>query len=224
MDLSVNSLDYLKAFLGGVGISLTPCVYPLIPITAGYIGSNCSGSKLKGLISSLVYVTGVSVTFSILGLLASLTGTIFGRISSHPLANLFVGLIIIIFGLSMFGLFYFPSFNILKLTGLKKNSYFATFLFGLCSGLAVSPCLTPVLGSILLYLTTKKNLLYGITLLLSFGYGMGMLLVLVGTFSSALFKLPKSGKWMLYIKRLSASIVIAVGVYFIIAGIRRIIL
>lgn len=221
MILSGNSIDYLKAFLGGIGVSLTPCVYPLIPITVGYIGVSTAGSKLKGFVFSLVYVSGVAVTYSILGLLASLTGKIFGSISSHPITYLFVGIVIIIFGLSMLDIFTISLPNIIKLPIPKKGNYFSTFLLGLSSGLIVSPCVTAVLGTILVYLTTKKNILYGMTLLFSFAYGMGLILILIGTFSAILVSLPKLGKWMLYIKRLGAFIVIGMGIYFISVAIRR---
>lgn len=220
MNPSVNSLDYLKAFLGGVGISLTPCIYPLIPITAGYIGANAAGSKLKGFLLSLVYVTGIAITYSILGLFASLSGTIFGRISSHPITYLSVGVLIVFFGLSMSDLFVLH-LPVIKPLTLKKKGYFSAFLLGLSSGLVISPCLTPVLGSILLYLTAKKNLAYGATLLFSFAYGMGLILIIVGTFSALLVNLPRSGKWMLYIKRIFSFILIGMGIYFIYAGIRK---
>lgn len=221
MHLSGSPVDYLIAFLGGLLISFTPCVYPLIPVSAGYIGVRAGGSKFKGLTLSLVYVTGVALTYSILGLLASLTATFFGKISSSPITYLFAGSVIILFGLSMLDLFTIPLPNIIKLPKLKRQSYFSTFILGLSSGLIVSPCLTPVLGSILVYLATKKNLLYGATLLFSFAYGMGLVLILVGTFSAALVNLPKSGKWMLYIKRFFSFVLIGMGVYFIFAGLRR---
>ncbi|MCK9603142.1 MAG: sulfite exporter TauE/SafE family protein [Candidatus Omnitrophica bacterium] len=224
MLLLPDSLDYLKAFLGGVGVSLTPCIYPLIPITAGYIGANSAGSKFKGFIFSLVYVTGIAVTYSILGILAALTGTIFGKFSAHPLTYLCVGIIIILFGLSMLDLITIPFFNAAKAHQQKKQSYLSMFLFGLSSGLVVSPCLSPVLGSILLYLATKKNLLYGATLLLSFAYGMGLILILIGTFSALLVNLPKSGRWMLYIKRFCAFVLLIIGLYFVFTGIRRLLL
>lgn len=222
MNPSVNSLDYLKAFLGGVGMSLTPCIYPLIPITTSYIGASSSGAKFKGFLLSLIYVTGIAITYSILGLFASLTGTIFGRLSSHPLTYLLVGIVIILFGFSMLDLFIVNLCNIIKPPTLKKKGYFSAFLLGLSSGLIISPCLTPVLGSILLYLTTKKNLLYGATLLFSFAYGMGLILILIGSFSALLVNLPRSGKWTLYIKRAFSFILIGMGIYFIYTGLRRI--
>ncbi len=221
MILSGSAFDYLKAFLGGVVLSFTPCVYPLIPITAGYIGVTAAGSKRKGFVLSLTYVTGIALTYSVLGLVASLTGTVFGRVSTHPLTYFLVGGIIILFGVSMLDLFTIPLPQFIKLPGPKKQNYLSAFFFGLSSGLVVSPCLTPALFSILLYLTTKKNMLYGVTLLLSFAYGIGLILILTGTFSTILLSLPKSGKWMVYLKKLSALVLIGMGVYFITLSIRR---
>jgi len=221
MNLSGNHIDYLVAFFGGVLLSFTPCVYPLIPISAGFIGVRAAGSKIKGLVLSLIYVTGVAIIYSLLGLMASLTGKFLGAISTHPITSIFVGVIIIIFGLSLFDKFsiYLP--NIIKLPTIKKGDYFSTFLLGLTSGLIISPCISPVLGAILVYLSTKKNLLYGMTLLLSFAYGMGLILILSGTFSSILLGFPKSGKWLIFIKRLFAVLLMAMGIYFVFNGLRR---
>lgn len=221
MTLSGDILDYLKAFVGGILVSFTPCVFPLVPITAGFIGVKAAGSKFKGLTLSLVYATGVAITYSILGLLATLTGKIFGAVSSHPITHLFAGIVIIIFGLFMLDIFWISLPQLIKLPQLKKESYFSTFFLGLSSGLIVSPCITPVLGSILVYLTTKKNMLYGATLLFSFAYGMSFLLVVVGTFSAVLVNLPKQGKWMSYIKKAGAFILIGMGIYLITVAIQR---
>ncbi len=202
-------------------MSFTPCVYPLIPISASFIGIEAGGSRIKGLILSLVYVTGIAIVYSILGLTASLTGTIFGSISSHPLTYIVVGSLIILFGLSMLDLFSFSLFNIVKSPAFKRKGYLSAFILGMLSGLIASPCLTPVLGSILVYLVVKKDFLYGITLLFSFAYGMGLILILIGAFSSVLLSFPKLGKWMLYIKRLCSFVLMGMGVYFIVMGLRR---
>src|SRR3989338_1214342 len=221
MNLSGSPLDYFVAFFGGILLSLTPCVYPLIPISASYIGIGSGGTRSKGFVLSLAYVTGVAITYSVLGLIASLTGKIFGKVSSSPITYLLVGIVIIIFGLSMLDLFSIPLPRIIKLPAQKKKGYFSTFLLGLSSGLIVSPCISPVLGSIFVYLTDRKNIFYGVTLLFTFAYGMGFLLILVGTFSALLLSFPKSGQWMNYIKKFSAFILIAVGIYFIINAIRN---
>jgi thiol:disulfide interchange protein DsbD len=222
MNLSGNPIDYIFAFLGGITVSFTPCVYPLIPVSVSYIGAK-SSSRLKGFILSLVYVSGIALTYSILGLFASLTGKFFGSISSHPLTYIAVGAVIIIFGFSMFGLFNIP-FNTAPRFNqpfLKNKKYLPVFLLGVTSGFIVSPCLTPVLGSILSYLATRKNIFYGVSLLAVFAYGMGLMLILSGTFSGILANLPKSGKWMVYLQKAAGTVLVFMGAYFVYTGIRR---
>jgi len=221
MNLSGNPVDYLFAFLGGVVLSFSPCVYPLIPITSGYIGVNAAGSRIRGFMLSLIYVLGLAVTYSVLGLLASLGGILFGRISTMPVVRLTVGILIFIFGLSMLDRFqiYLPQF--FRPANVNKKGYFPAFVLGLGSGLIASPCVTPVLGSILVYLADKKNVFYGTTLLFVFALGLGTLLIIVGTFSGILANLPKSGRWMTYIKKISALVLIASGLFFIVTAINR---
>ncbi|MFC1675030.1 cytochrome c biogenesis protein CcdA [Candidatus Omnitrophota bacterium] len=223
MNLSGNPIDYLYAFLGGIAVSFSPCVYPLIPVSAGYIGAKAAGSRLKGLTLSLVYVTGLAVTYSILGLLAALTGTFFGAISSHPVTYLLAGAAIIFFGLTLLEVIRVPWPNIIRSSAPKagRGDYISVFLLGATSGLLVSPCLTPILGSILVYLAAKRSLAYGATLLFVFAYGMGLILILAGTFSSLLTNLPRSGRWMGYIKKACALILLVAGSYFVYSGIRR---
>lgn len=215
--------DYFAAFLGGILVSFTPCVYPLIPLSAGYVSARSAGSRLKGFLLSVFYVTGLAVTYSALGLIASLTGSLFGSISSHPAAYFFSGTVIIIFGLAMADFLPMPQIFVIKKTAVAQNKgYFSSFLLGLASGLMISPCISPVLGSILVYLSTKNNLLYGTTLLFVFAYGMGLVMILVSTFSAVLISLPKSGKWMVYIKKACALILMLIGAYFVYLGLRRI--
>ncbi|MBI4708019.1 MAG: sulfite exporter TauE/SafE family protein [Candidatus Omnitrophica bacterium] len=220
MILSGNPIDYVLAFTGGVAVSFTPCVYPLIPITLGFIGASASGSRKKGFFLSLTYVTGIAIMYSLLGLFASLSGTLFGKFSTYPLTYILVGLFVTFFGLSMFDLFQIP-LPMFKVRQQKKQGYLSSFVLGVSSGFIIGPCLTPVLGSILAYLAAKNNVYYGASLLFVFAYGMGLVLILAGTFGSTLVNLPKSGKWMVYIKRACAIILIIAGAYFIYNGIRR---
>ena len=215
MNLSGSPLDYLVVFFGGILLSFTPCVYPLLPVSVGYITVRSGGSKAKGFILSLVYTSGIAITYSLLGLLASLSGEIFGQIASRPLTHIIVGAIIVLFGVSMLEIISWPLSSGIKYFPQKKEGYLATFLLGLSSGLTISACVTPVLGAILAYLATKKNIFYGTTLLFVFAYGMGAIFILAGTFGSLLAGLPKSGKWMLYLKKISAFILILMGGYFI---------
>ena len=221
MNLSGSPFDFLIAFAGGVLASLTPCVYPLIPVSAGYIVGNAQGRKGKALFLSLFYVTGMALAYSSLGILAVLTGSIFGKFSASPIVNLASGIIIFIFGLSMLDLFKLDFIPKVKLTVSNNGGYLSALLLGLVSGLMVSPCLVPILGAILAYLTTRNNLFYGGFLLLCFSYGMGLIFILIGTFGTGLSGLPKSGGWMVVIKKICAAIILLAGAYFIFASIRR---
>ncbi len=208
--------EFLLAFGAGVLVSFSPCVYPLLPITVGYIGAGAQKNRLHAFFNSLIYVLGIAITYSILGVFASLTGKLFGQISSHPISFFIIGNICILFGLSMLGLFelHVPDFF---LNRMKKNkSKLSVFLLGVASGLVVGPCTAPVLGTILVYVATKQNLFYGIFLLFSFAYGMGTLLILAGTFSGFLMSLPKSGKWMYTIEKIGGILLILAGEYFLI--------
>ena len=216
-------MDYILAFLGGVTVSFTPCVYPLVPVILGYIGVE-GKPRSGGFILSLVYVSGIALTYSILGVAASLTGRLFGSISSHPLTNIAVGLVIVIFGFSMLGLFFTPP-NInpgLRPAFFKGRKYLSIFFLGITSGFIISPCLTPVLASILSYLATRKNIFYGASLLAVFAYGMGLILIFSGIFAGLLSNVLKPGKWMVYFQKASGLILVSMGAYFIYKGVIRI--
>ena len=221
MEVSGNAWDYVFVFFGGVTLSFSPCVYPLIPVTAGFIGVNGKASRMRGFFLSFLYVTGLAATYAALGLAATLTGKMFGAISVHPATQVTVGVVFILFGLSMFNVFaiYFPS--IARLSRVQKGGLWSVVLLGLVSGLVASPCVAPALGAILVYLATTKNVIYGVTLLVTFAYGMGLTLILAGTFSAALLRLPKAGRWMLYFERAAACVLIAAGIYFIFNALRR---
>jgi len=217
----ISALTYILAFIGGVLASFTPCVYPLIPVTLGYIGSRSLGVRKKGFLLSIVYVLGVALTYSILGAIAAFTGGLFGQFSQTPWAYILVGNICLMLSLSLFGVFNLPSLQFLvqKDSGVKGKGFKGAFLLGLVSALVMSPCTTPILGSILLFVAMKKNIFLGMSLLFVFAYGMGFLLILVGAFSGILVNLPKSGEWLSRIKKFFAWFLLLVGeFYFLQAG------
>lgn len=221
MHVSGNPLDFLLVFLAGITLSFTPCVYPLIPVTAGYIGVNAGGSRRRGFVYSLIYTSGIAVTYAGLGLLAALTGKLFGSVSAHPATLSLVGIVIMLFGFSMLTgkAPFFAGAG--KSAKAGNGGYASLFVLGLTSGLIASPCVAPALGSILVYIASTRDILYGTSLLLAFAYGLGATLMLVGTFSTVLLHLPRSGRWMILIERSAAFILIAVGAFLVVSGIRR---
>ena len=203
------------AFAGGLLASLTPCVYPMIPITAGVIGhANIGGSRLRGFLLSLIYVTGMSLAYAALGIFAAATGQFFGAINSSPWAFLLVGNVILFFGLGMLDVVAIPT--LAGRFSSKQLGVFGIFLAGISSALVAGPCTTPVLGTLLAYTASSQHIILGGVLLFVFSLGMGALLVGVGTFSSFLTALPRSGAWMVKIKRWMGVLMLLLAEYFFI--------
>jgi thiol:disulfide interchange protein DsbD len=211
------ALAFLLVFLAGVGVSFTPCVYPVIPITLGFIGAKSAGSRWRGFTLSLVYVLGMAVVYAILGAIASLSGKIFGQISTNPITYFLVANVCLLLGLSMLGLFEIPQLAFgTGPAATAKKGYFGVFVIGLFSGLVVSPCTAPVLAALLVYVGTKQNIFYGFGLLFAFGYGVGFLMIVLGTFSGLLASLPKSGVWLVRVKKIFGILLILATEYFLI--------
>lgn len=211
-------LAVLLAFAGGVLTSFTPCTYPLIPITVGFIGARAT-SKLKGFSLSLFYVLGLAIVYSILGGIAALTGQFFGEIATNPWSHLIVANLCLFFGLAMLDVFIIQPPQIFyrlqpkKMTGY--NAVSALFVGGM-SSLVAAPCTVPVLGVLLSFVAGQQNVTLGMFMLFFFAFGMGTLLILVGTFTGLLSSLPKSGRWQQRVKRFLALLMIGAAQYFLI--------
>jgi thiol:disulfide interchange protein DsbD len=210
-------LAYPTVFLGGLLTSFTPCVYPMIPIIVGYIGGQTISSKKAGFFLSVIYVMGLSLTYSLLGAISSLTGRLFGEIQSSPWTYVLVGNIILLFGLAMLEVFSIPLPAFSRFGEAQKRSgVVGAFGLGLASGFVAAPCTVPILGVLLTYVATRQSVVIGISLLFTYAMGMGTLLILAGTFAGLLAHMPKSGRWMVVIQRLFGWFMIGLGEYFLI--------
>ena len=203
------------AYFGGLLVTLTPCTYPMIPITAGVIGnSNIGGNTLRGFLLSLCYVTGMALTYAALGVFAAATGSFFGIINSSPWTYLIVGMIILLMGLSMLDIIRLPSpapkFSV------QARGVPGVFLSGLFSGFVAGPCVVPVVGVLLAYVASTGDIFFGGLLLFLFAFGMGAVLLVVGTFSGLITSIPHSGKWMITVKKIMGLLMILLSAYFLI--------
>jgi cytochrome c-type biogenesis protein len=208
---------YVAAYLAGVLVSFTPCIYPVIPITAAVIGGQRDISGARGFVLSLFFVLGLALTYTALGVFAALTGKLFGTIQTSPLTLGVLGGLFILMGLAMLDVFqlslerYAPR----GLTGGNRKGIFGSFMIGVTSGFILGPCTAPVLAVILGVVAARQSVFFGGSLLFVFSLGVGSLLVLVGTFAGILASLPKSGAWMTGVKKLSGIVMLAAGAYFL---------
>lgn len=198
----------------GLLTSLTPCVYPMVPITAGIMG-RLSHSRKQAALNSVLYVLGLAAVYALLGVLAASTGHLFGSVASHPFALLFVAFLCILFGLGMLGWIPIPQWApSITVPEHRVGRPLMAFAMGAASGLVMAPCTSPVLGILLIYVAAQGEPLGGALLMFVFAFGMSSLLILVGSFSGSLSTLPKAGAWMNKIKYILAALMMASAAYF----------
>jgi cytochrome c-type biogenesis protein len=216
---SISILTYVSVFFFGIITSFTPCIYPIIPIVLGYLGSRNDTFTGK-VIASIAYVLGLSLVYTLLGMVAALTGRMFGSLTTNTYVYLCFGIIILILGGGMMDFYQIPLPGFSSSAGEsdKKSVFIGPFILGLTSGLVASPCTAPVLGTLLVYVAAKKAVVSGGLLLFSFSLGMSIILLVLGLSTGLTKFLPKSGNWMVVVKKVLALLLIAAGVYFIYAA------
>jgi thiol:disulfide interchange protein DsbD len=210
-------LLFLLVFLAGFLTSLTPCVYPVIPIVMGYIGTRSGKNRLKGFYLSIFFVLGLSLVYSILGVIAAKTGSLIGISFQNPLVVVIIAAIFIVMGLSLAGLFEIPVPASIS-SGARKgyrNEIVGSLIIGGISGIIAAPCVGPVLIALLSWVSQTGNIILGFWLTFTFSLGLGMIFLLVGTFSGIISSLPKGGAWMSGVKHLFSILLIAGGLYFL---------
>ncbi len=197
----------LLVFLAGMGASLTPCVYPMIPITMAIVGAK-GGGKARGFALSAVLVLGMAVTYTTLGVLAAKSGAAFGAFAQRPAFLVPVSLLFAAFALSLFGAFEIalPPSLAMKLQGDgSRKGFGGAFLMGLVLGPLSAPCVGPVIGAVLVGIAQQGDVWLGGLQLFVFSLGMGVLFLAVGTFSAAL---PRSGDWLTRFKQVMGLVVL----------------
>jgi thiol:disulfide interchange protein DsbD len=207
----------MAAFIWGLLASLTPCVYPMIPITVSVIGAGADGKASRGFVLSVFYVLGMSLTYAIFGVAAAWSGNLFGVYTDHPAVRIVVAGVFVILALGMFDVFYLqmPASISSKFGGKTGTGVIGVFITGAVAGAIVGPCVGPMLVGILVYIASLADKFLGFFIMWSFALGMGMLFLVIGTFSGAAASLPKAGKWMEQIKNVFGVLMLAFALYYI---------
>jgi thiol:disulfide interchange protein DsbD len=221
--LSSSPLTALPVlFIAGVLTSLTPCIYPMIPITAAIVGGNSVGDGVRPrsqtALLTFSYVFGLAAAYASLGLVAGLSGTMFGSVSTNPWLYFTMANLLIIASLAMLDVIpvRLPTSLVTRAaTAGKAGSLSGALVMGAASGLVAAPCSAPVMAAVLTWVTATKSGVLGFIYLFVFSLGMCTLLVIVGLFSGTLARLPRAGEWMVWVKRLFALIMLAVAEYYL---------
>ncbi len=210
-----KGIVWLVLFVFGAGflVSLTPCVLPMIPITIGIIGARASGSRLKAFSLSLTYVAGLALVYTALGASAGLMGSIFGAWMQSPWVVGGVSVFFAAMGLAMFGLFdvAMPSGVTTKLNQMGGAGYGGAFVVGMVGAIVAGPCSGPVIATLMVMVGAGGEIMLGVSLMLAFSLGMGMLFLAAGLFSSVLLR---PGAWMESVKRVFGVIMLLGAIYF----------
>lgn len=211
------------AFVAGLLTSLTPCVYPMIPITAAIVGGQTVGvaerRAARVLTLTISYVVGLALVYATLGLIAGLTGTLFGSISTNPWLYFVMANLLVITALMMLDVIPVPvPTSLLRRASTAGNGERAlgAFVMGAASGLVAAPCGAPVMVAVLSWVSTTRSGTLGFLYLFVFSLGMTAVLVAVGLAAGAASALPRPGRWMLWVKRVFAVVMFGAAEYYLI--------
>jgi thiol:disulfide interchange protein DsbD len=209
-------------FGGGVVTSLTPCIYPMIPITAAIVGGQSADRNVsfrRSLALTLSYVVGLALAYATLGFIAGITGTLFGAISTNPWLYFALANLLAFFALMMLDVIPVPVPRALITRAATMDGggrIVGVFGMGAASGLVAAPCGAPVMATLLTWVSVTRSAALGFLYLFVFSLGMCSLLVAVGLAAGGAVKLPRAGPWMLWIKRGFAVLMFGVAEYYLV--------
>ncbi|HTO87973.1 MAG TPA: cytochrome c biogenesis protein CcdA [Thermoanaerobaculia bacterium] len=207
-------LVLLSIFVIGLGLNLTPCVYPVIPLTIGFFGGQAPGNRSRVLLLASLYVLGIVVMYAALGVIAALTGKLFGAVLQSPLVLSGIALVLILLSLSMFGLYDIQMPAALLQKAGARTGIPGAFAMGLLVGVVAAPCVAPFTVGLLTFIAERQSVPLGTLLFGVLGLGLGAPYVALGAFSGSLSRLPRAGSWMDGVKKVFGLLLLAMAAYF----------
>ncbi len=203
-------------FVLGLALNLTPCVYPMIPVTIGYFSKQAEGKTARVFGLALMYLLGIAITYSSMGIVAALTGQMFGALLQNPWVLVGSALIMVALALSLFGVYQIqaPSFILQKVSAKSAGGVLGALTMGLIVGIVAAPCVGPVTIGLLTYVGSTGSPWLGFWMFFTLSLGLGAPYVVLGTFSGGLKKLPKSGVWMLWVEKLFGFAMLGLALFF----------
>lgn len=207
---------YVLVFVGGLALNLTPCVYPMIPITVSYFGGQSRGRGSRTTLLAFLYLLGMAAMYSTLGLVAAFTGSLFGSALQNPIVLAVVALVMVGLAMSMFGLYEIRvPMRLAGVAGTAKQGTLGSFLMGLTVGIVAAPCIGPFVLGLLTFVGESGSLFLGFSLFFVLALGLGLPFVVLAIASGSIARLPKSGEWMEWIRKLFGVVLLAMAVFFL---------
>jgi thiol:disulfide interchange protein DsbD len=208
-------LSLIFVFLGGLALNLTPCVYPLIPITIGYFGGQSEGRTSRLFLLGILYVLGMALTYSVIGVVTSLSGAVFGTLLQNTFVIIGIAVLFVALALSQFGVYEFklPDSWVIKAGGAKGGA-FGAFFMGLTMGIVAAPCIGPFVLGLVAYVAAKGDPFYGFLMFFVMAVGLGLPYLLLALFSGKIKKLPRAGDWMEGVKHIFGFLLLGMAIYF----------
>ncbi len=209
------ALQLVLVFLAGLGLNLTPCVYPLIPVTVGFFMAQRTTSRAHTWLLAAIYVLGMSVTYSVLGVMAALTGELFGAALQSPWAVAIIVAVLLALAASMFGAWELrvPAWA-MSLSGGRAGAGGA-LVMGLVVGLVAAPCIGPFVLGLLTYVGQQGSVFLGFLLFFTLAMGLGLPYLFLAVFTGALDRIPNSGAWMLGVRQVFGVLLVGLAAYFV---------
>jgi thioredoxin:protein disulfide reductase len=209
------TLGFLVVLLGGLALNLTPCVYPLIGVTIAYFG-NQSAAPRKVVILAILYVLGIALMFSAVGVAVALSGGLFGAALESPYVLITIAAMLLVLAASSFGLYSLqPPQWMMRRAGPARPGYFGAVLMGLGMGVVAAPCIGPIVLGLLLMVERSGNALFGFALFFTLAIGLGVPYIALALAAGSIRQLPRSGAWLAWVEQLFGFILIGLALYFL---------
>ncbi|MFN8624980.1 MAG: cytochrome c biogenesis protein CcdA [Candidatus Binatia bacterium] len=209
-------VTWLLVFLVGLGLNLTPCVYPLISVTVAYFGTQGRQRHTPVALLAATYVLGIIATFATLGVAAALSGGLFGAALQKPPVLLSIAAVLVLLALSAFGLYQIqPPAWALRLVSGAVQGLFGAFFMGLTMGVVAAPCVGPVVIGLLLFVGAQQSAALGLELFSALGLGMGLPYLGLAMAAGSIKALPRSGEWLVWVERVFGVMLLGLAAYFV---------
>lgn len=208
-------IGLLAVLIGGLALNLTPCVYPLIGVTIAYFG-NESGAPRKVIVLASLYVLGIALMFSGVGVAVALSGGLFGAALQNPYVLAAIAAMLLTLAASSFGLFVLqPPQWIMQRAGVARPGYVGALLMGLGMGVVAAPCIGPIVLGLLLMVQQRQSALFGFVLFFTLAVGLGLPYIALALAAGNIRRLPRSGEWLAWIEQLFGFVLVGLALYFL---------